>query len=235
MVNKSIKNFSKDELLEIAIRSRRNSILLKDAAKELEKKKPHRTFGLFHQYTSAEELEKALFCMFAHRGIMKPEQLVPVFNNHATKIILFHMIFRNKKFKLINYKFYYGNVLLQDLDLNEIVESNKKYYEKYMKERNACIYVEPNSDRTTHEPSRSNINVKQKMEELNVQKTWINAIFDLVWANDLVGNLDDFDYYKLTPKNKPPKYNFTFSGSGEVIPRKDSDYRPKRVLDRIEK
>ena len=84
-----MKNFPKlnsNDLLEMALRSRHNAIVLKDSAFKLMKKKNSKNHGLFLYYNASEEMQKALFCMFAHRRIMKPSQLESIFKTHATRL-----------------------------------------------------------------------------------------------------------------------------------------------------
>ena len=224
--------YSSIDLLEIAIRSRNNSLALASSATELFKKPRNKSHGLFLYYSASEEFQKGLFCMFAHRGIMKSSQLTPIFKNHATKIILFQMILRNEKFYIQNSKFYYDGVLFENLDIENLPDV-KNRYKKYMKERNDCLFVRFNDDNTSYDPSRHNRDVEKRKLELHDELTYLNAMFDIVWAYDFKGDFSTFDRLKFTPKNKEPKYSYTFSGTGKLIKRKN--YRPKSFLKRIEK
>ena len=223
--------YSSIDLLEIAIRSRHNSIVLKDSAFVLFDKPKSENHALFLYYSALEELQKGLFCMFAHRGIMKESQLESIFKNHATKIILFNMIFRNRKFYILNGKFYYDDVLFEDLDIRNLPDV-KNCYKKYMKKRNDCLYVRFNDDNTSHDPSEHNREVDERRLEIHDELTYLNAMFEITWLYDFDGEFSDFDYIKLTPKNKPVKYETTFSGSGKLIKR--DNYRPDGFLERFE-
>jgi len=228
-----VTNFNSDDLLELAIRCRHNSIVLKDSAFLLFEKESSKRHGLSLYYTAEEEFQKALFCMFAHRGIMRPEQIGTIFTKHETKILLFHMIFRNRKFFVKDGKFYYGDTLLKNLNLKDLANSDPDYVDQYYTKRGDCIYVKPNSDGTSYDPSKQPIDVKSERERIHDELTYLNGIFDLVWTNDFTGDLSDFDYYPLTPKDKPKTYHFTFGGSGEVIKREK--YKPDGFDERIGK
>jgi len=230
-----ILDFTSDDFLEMAIRCKHNSIVLKDSAKLLYENESSKRHGLFMYYTAAEEFQKGLFCMFAHRGIMRPEQIGIIFKKHETKILLFHMIFRNRKFYVKDGKFYYGNDLLKNLNLRDLANSAPDYVSEYYKKREDCIYVRSNSNRTTYDPSQQPIDVDAEWERIHDELTYLNAIFVLVWANDFEGDLSDFDYYVLTPKDKPKKYEFNFSGSGMTMKRKEEDYYPDSVKKRVGK
>lgn len=224
--------YSSDDLLEMAIRSRHNSIVLKDSAFALFDKPKSESHALFLYYSALEEFQKGLFCMFAHRGFMKESQLEPIFKNHATKIILFQMIFRNEKFYIKNSKFYYDGVLFEDLDIKNLPDV-KDGYKKYMEKRNDCLYVRFNDDKTSYDPSTHNLDVEERRLEIHDEMTYLNAMFDTTWQYDFVGEFSNFDYYKLTPKDKPVKYQFTFSGSGILNLR--TNFRTDRFLERLGK
>lgn len=217
----------------MAIRSKHTSIKLKDSAKLLFEKESSKRHGLFLYYTAAEEMQKALFCMFAHRGIMRPEQIGTIFTKHETKIILFHMIFRNTKFYVKDSKFYYGEDLLKNLNLKDLANSDPDYVSQYYAKRNDCIYTKPNSDGTTYDPSQLPINIESERQRMNDELTYINTVFEVIWIYDFNGDFSDFDYYILTPKDKPKKYNFTFNGGGELIKREK--YKPDSFDERLGK
>ncbi|MCH9657469.1 hypothetical protein K0U27_02030 [archaeon] len=215
----------------MALRCRHNSIVLKDSAKLLLENESNKRHGLFLYYTSSEEFQKALFCMFAHRGIMRPEQIGLIFKKHETKILLFHMIFRNSNFYVKNGRFHYGNDLLKNLNLRDLANNDPDYVKQYYVKRGDCIYVKPNSDGTSYDPSQQPIDINTEWERIHDEITYLNGIFDLVWINDFSGDLGDFDYQVLTPNNQPKKYNVTFNGTGELIKR--VNYKPDGFDDRM--
>ena len=226
-----IPEFSSVDFLEMALRCRHNSIVLKDSAKLLQQNESSKRHGLFLYYTSSEEFQKALFCMFVHRGIMRPEQLGIIFKKHKTKTILFHMIFRNHNFCVKDGKFYYGDTLLKNLNLRDLTNGNPDYVEQYNSKRENSLYVKPNHDGTSHDPSQQPISIDSEWERIHDEITYLNGIFELIWTNDFSGDLGDFDYYVLTPKDGSKKYNFTFNGSGELIKREK--YKPDGFDERM--
>ena len=231
-------DFSKltsDDLLELALRCRNNAVVLRDSAnKELENESS-KNHALFDLYTASEEVEKGLFCLLAHRGFMKNTQLEPVFRKHKTKIILFKMLFRNRKFYIENGQFYYDGTLFEDLDLEALADTDKTIYRDYMDKRNDCLYVRPNDDGSTYDPSDKPQDIETRRQEIVDSITYRWAWFDIVWSRDFVGNISDLDYYKLTPKDKPEKPNVTFSGTGTTIKREEKDYFPDSVKKRLGK
>ncbi len=224
--------YSSIDLLEIAVRSKHNSVVLKDSAFVLFDKPKSESHALFLYYSALEEFQKGLFCMFAHRGIMKESQLDVIFKNHATKIILFKMIFRNKKFYVKDSKFYYDGVLFEDLDIRNLPDV-RNCYREYMDKRNDCLYVRFNDDKTSYDPSEYNREVESRRTEIHDELTYLNGMFEIIWLHDFNGEFSDFDYIKLTPKDKPIKYETTFSGTGNLIKRED--YRPDSFLERFNK
>jgi len=224
-----------EDLLELALRCRHNSVVLRDSAyKELENESS-KNHALFDLYTAAEEMEKGFFCLLAHRGFMKNTQLEPVFRQHKTKIILFKMLFRNPKFYIENGQFYYDGTIFENLDLVSIADTDRTVYRDYMDKRNDCLYVRPNEDRTAYDPSENPEDIEKRRKEIVDTITYLWAWFEVIWLNDFVGELGDLDYYKLTPKGKPEKANITFNGSGQLIPRKEESYYPDSVKKRLGK
>lgn len=227
----NIENFNSEDLLVMAINCRHSAIILKNSSFSLFDNKRSQNHGLFLLYTAMEELQKGLFCLFSHYGIMRPQQLKPIFSNHATKIILFKTIFRNPNFYIKNSEFYLDGVLFRNLDLSKLANLDKSYYDQYMKERNQCLYVEPNSDGSSYNPCSNGMSIEQKKEKLIDQLSYLWGFFNTLWTNTFEGDLGNFDYYKLRPKDKPEEFNIRFSGSGHVNPR--VNYYPDSVRERI--
>lgn len=186
-----ITEFASEDFLEMAWRCRHNSIVLKDSTKLLLENESSKRHGLFLYYTASEEFQKGLFCMFAHRGIMRADQIRFIFKKHETKILLFHMIFRNSNFYVKDGRFYYDNDLLKNLNLRNLANSDPEYVEEYYAKRGDCIYVKPNSDGTSYDPSKTPIDVDTEWERIHDELTYLNAIFYLVWTNDFSGDLGD--------------------------------------------
>ena len=94
----------------------------------------------------------ALFCMFVYCGIMLSEQLGLIFKKHEVKTTLFHIMFRNHNSCVKDGEFYYGEILLKNLDLKDLTNSDPDYVEKYNSKREDSLYVKPNEDGTSYDP-----------------------------------------------------------------------------------
>jgi AbiV family abortive infection protein len=214
-----------DYFLKQAIIARHNSIILKNNANRVFKDQQAEKHGLFFLYTAFEELQKAIFCLFVHRGFMNKEQILPIFWKHESKIILFEKIFRSSKgLSIYNNEFSLDGILLKNLDFKTIIAENEIFGKNYMEKRNECLYSRPDENGYYSPSVKSNID-KEK-ERLNDEMSALNGLFEIIWMYDFNGHIDGFQYYKLTPKDKPEKHNITFVG-GELIERKD--FRPKWV------
>ena len=220
-----------DDLLELALRSKNNAKMLFKASESLKEKHSSKNYSLFLVYTASEELQKGLFCMFAHRGIMSKTQLKPIFKQHYAKVMLFNMIFRNPKFYVKNGRFYYGEILFKDLDIRKLLDEDKKLVEKYNTERESCLYVEPEDDGSSYDPSKMIVNVESRRVDLIDKMTYLDAIFKTVWSFDFGGDVKNFDYYTKRPTAKPKDSHFTFSGTGDIVKRKD--FYPDSVRERM--
>lgn len=224
--------FTSDDFLELALRCRHNAIVLRDSANKSFENPSSKNHALFFLYTSSEEFQKGFFCLLAHRGILRPEQLSPVFSKHETKTVLFKMIYDNPKFYIQGGRFYYDGTLLKNLNLSKISEAHHDFVEDYKKERESCIYVTPKADGKCYDPSFKPDGVEEKRQKIMERLSVLWGLFNIIWTHDFDGDLGNFLYTKLTPKDKPVKYNITFSGTGQLIDRKD--YFPDHIKKRLE-
>jgi len=212
-------NFSSKDFLSMAIKCRHNSRVLKDSAKLVFENEASRNHGIFLLHSSSEELQKAVFCMFVHRGFMEPGQIIPVFSKHESKIILFEKIFENPSFVIRDGTFWIDGRPLKSLNLDSIIEENEKNSKKYMEKRNDSLYVKPIDGGTSLDPSETIEEFEERRESIMNEMSYLDNFLQIIWSNDFQGNLDDFSYYTLTPKDKPKTYNITFSGTGFVTER----------------
>lgn len=214
-----IKEFSSKDFLGMSLQCRHNAIVLKDSANLLFESESSKNHGLFLLHTAMEELQKAVFCMFVHRGFMESVQIIPVFSKHEAKIILFEKIFENIKFKIKKGEFWLDDKPLKYVDLNEIIKNNEKISREYMEKRNDCLYVKPIHNGSCNNPSKTIVDVDSKKEKILDEMSYLDNFFQIIWSNDFEGDLENFYYYKLAPKGKPRTYNITFSGTGMVTKR----------------
>lgn len=213
------KEFSSKDFLSMAIKCRHNSIVLKDSAKLVFENEASRNHGIFLLHSSSEELQKAVFCMFVHRGFMEPEQIIPIFSKHESKIILFEKLFENKSLIIKDGLFWIDGKPVKEMDLQNVIDENELKSKRYMNSRNDCLYVKPIMDRTIHDPSESIKDFESRRRAILDEMSYLNNFLQIIWSNDFEGDLDGFNYYKLTPKAKPNTYNITFSGTGLATKR----------------
>lgn len=221
------KKFDSDYFLKLALVARHNAIVMKDTAKLTSKDPKTRIHGLSLQYTSFEELQKAIFCMFVHRGFMNKGQIFPIFSRHEAKIILFEKIFKTKTGLVINNNdFFLDGVSLKELDFEKIINENQNFAREYMKKRNDCLYVRPDVSGFVAPVLMKDI--EKQWIKLNDEKSVLNFIFEFVWGHDFTDFVGvGFNYFKLKPKD----HHIRFIGS-ELKARKN--YKPKWV-DKLEK
>ena len=141
------------------------------------------------------------------------------------------MIFHNAQFYLKDGRLYYGDDLLKNLNLRDLATSDPDYVSQYYAKRGDCVYVKPNSDGTSYDPSQQPIDVEGEWERVHDELTFLNAFFDTIWIHDFIGDLSGFDYTILTPRDQPKKYEFTFGGSGKLVKREQ--YKPDGFDERM--
>ena len=221
------KSFDSDYFLKLAITCRHNAIVLRDSANRAFENNHSKNHAIFLLHTAFEELQKAIFCLFVHRGFMTPSQIAPIFSKHEAKIILFEKIFHSPNFYIKKGRFYLDDTLLLDLNFKKLIEDNRDFGRDYMEKRNDCLYVRPDKDGNCYTPSRTLVNADLQRTDIISKLTALYSFFDIVWTNDFEGDFENFNYYKLTPKGKSDTHHVTFTGTGILNPRKN--YKPDWV------
>jgi len=152
-------------------------------------------FGLFLYYIAYEEMAKALFCLFVHKGWISEDFIKPVFIDHKAKIFLFDEFFRT--FELID-----GRGFLRGKPLGDVSFSNfKKQYEnesqKHRNFTNDLLYV----DRIDNNWVFPKLEMKNFAEEESKIKKKIEGLasayeFLKNYLGRTSGNLDNFKFFE---------------------------------------
>jgi len=102
------------------------------------------SFGLFLYYIAFEEMAKAVFCLFVHKGWITEEFVKPVFIDHKAKIFLFDEFFRT--FEVHEGRGFLGGKPLGDKSFKDF----KSQYEEEIKHHrdftNDLLYVDMEND-----------------------------------------------------------------------------------------
>lgn len=154
--------------------SHENAEVLKESANDLYQGS-NKHVALFLLYTSCEELEKAIFCLLVHFKHLNHTQINSVFTLHQLKIIFFEKIFIDNTFEYINGDYLLDGELLKNIDFQKIVQQNDTSWKKYKKERESCLYVEPQG-KNWHQP-KSIIDIEKKWSDTNRKWHGLSAFY----------------------------------------------------------
>lgn len=207
---------SNTDFLDGGKNSCKNAIVLKDSASNLYQG-TNKHVALFLLYTSCEELEKAIFCLFVHYGHLNKSQINSVFGLHKLKIILFEKIFNDKAIELKNVEFVLNGKPLKSIDLKKLAQQNDALWQKYKQEREGCLYVEPQG-RNWHYP-KSIANIEKKWDDVSTKWLGLYAFYTVLEKNELDGDLGNFSLVVKRPAGQSKSLSLTFSGSGKAVSR----------------
>jgi len=102
------------------------------------------SFALFLYYIAYEEISKAIFCLFVHRGWINEDYVLKVFREHKYKIFLFDEIF--KSFQIQSGKVYLGGKELGEKALEEFIQEHATIIKEHRDKTKAFLYVDKNSN-----------------------------------------------------------------------------------------
>ena len=156
-------------------------------------------FCLFLYYIAYEEMAKALFCLFVHKGWITEEFVKPVFTDHQSKIFLFDEFFRT--FEVVDGIVYLGGKPLGDISLSDFKKQHDEEIKKHREFTMDLLYVDRgDSDWISPEFEMKNF----AEEERKIQKR--------------IDGLATIYEFLITYLGKTSKHldNFKFSEEGEM-------------------
>ena len=131
------------------------------------------SFGLFLYYIAYEEIAKAIFCIFVHKGWLQEGFVSRVFVDHRTKIFLYEEIFRS--FVLVKGEAHLGGKRLGDISFDDFINEYRSAIIAHRERTKDFLYVGKNGDWGV--PLVEISNVKELEKEI---KSKINAL-DLIY------------------------------------------------------
>lgn len=191
-----------------------NAEALKESASSLYQG-TNKHIALFLLYTSCEELEKAIFCLLVHFKHLNQTQIDSIFRLHQSKIILNEKIFISNIFSDINGEYFLDGEILKSIDFQKIIQQNDASWETYKKERESCLYVEPQGE-NWHYP-KAITDVEIRWNETNRKWHLNRAFYKLVEQNGLDDDFNITSLIVVTPNGQSENDVSIFNGTGKAL------------------
>lgn len=137
------------------------------------------SFGLFLYYIAYEEIAKAIFCLFVHRGWLQEDFVNPVFTDHRTKLFLYEEIFRSLAFSAGEP--FLGGARLGDISFDEFINQHRAAIMEHRKRTKDFLYVGKKEDWEVPQVEISNVRELEK--EIKAKIVALNIIYEFVKGN----------------------------------------------------
>jgi len=120
--------------------SKKNAIQLRNNANTLSHHEVMKPLAIFTMYTAIEEIQKGIFCLFAHKKLMPKSIISNIFSDHEAKSFLFYEIFKGN-IRVENHQVMVSGKKFTSDTLKALKKKHKRRHQIRMAERNNGIYV----------------------------------------------------------------------------------------------
>ena len=145
-------------------------------------------FGLFLLYIAYEEMAKAIFCFFIHKGWITPQFANQVFKDHKPKIFLLDEFFQS--FELRRGVPHLGGNILGQITLNKFIVKHKQKIKDHRDITNQLLYVNKNGN--WHIPVRDIKNFSRKKSEIETKTSALATVLNALQMESNEQNLNNF-------------------------------------------
>lgn len=169
--------------------SRNNAMQLRNISNTLLKWEGSKQMSVFSMFTAIEEIQKAIFCLFAHRKWMTGSIISQVFSDHEAKSILFHEIYHGT-FEIENNKAILNGKDLTSDNLKLLIKKHKPRIKARMDYRNNCIYV--GRAKKWLEPKKTISNPELAQAKLMIELTALANFYETIRDNQIDTMVNNF-------------------------------------------
>jgi len=163
------------------------------------------SFALFLYYIAYEEIAKAVFCLFVHKGYVSEEFISQVFERHHPKIALFEEIFRSFVYK--DGTVHLDGRPLGEISLRDIIRIHLEKIHEHRRTTMEFLYVDKNAEWKV--PQVEIPDIESKEREIQSKIYALNLIFEVV--NTVLENVDtqadNFQFYENSDGNFTLQYD----------------------------
>lgn len=152
------------------------------------------SFALFLYYIAYEEIAKAIFCLFVHKGYVTEEFISQVFERHHPKIALFEEIFRSFAYR--DGTVHLDGRPLGEISLGDIIKIHLEKIREHRRTTMDFLYVDKNEEWKVPQVEIPDIETKEK--EIQSKIHALNLIFEFVKTDleKVDTQVDNFKFYE---------------------------------------
>ena len=146
-------------------------------------------YGLFLLNIAFEEMGKAIFCYFIHKGWVEFDFVKSIFTKHEHKIFILDEII--KSFSLENGVLFLGGKKMGEKTLDEFKKNYPSETKAFREDTMNYLYVKPDGD-NWHVPAQSFKDLKEREEKITQRISEIHAVLEVILLNSDKSTLNNF-------------------------------------------
>jgi len=146
-------------------------------------------YGLFLLNIAFEEMGKAIFCFFIHKGWVEYDFVKSIFKRHETKIFILDEIIRS--FSLVHGILFLGGKKMGEKSLDEFIQNHSSEIATFREDTMNYLYVKPNGD-NWHIPAESIKDLKERQEKITQRISEIDIVLESIIRNSDESILNNF-------------------------------------------
>jgi len=146
-------------------------------------------YGLFLLNIAFEEMGKAIFCFFIHKGWVEYDFVKSIFKRHETKIFILDEII--KSFSLVDGVLFLGGKKMGEKSLDEFIQNYSSEIGTFREDTMNYLYVKPNGNKW-HIPAESIKDLKGRQEKITQRISETDIILETIIRNNEESTLNNF-------------------------------------------
>jgi len=150
-------------------------------------------YGLFLLHIAYEELAKAVFCYFIHKGWFTYDFVKSIFEKHDSKIFILNELLAS--FALHGGVAFLGGKETGDITLEEFARNHSSDIGTYREDTKNFLYVRPAGNRW-HEPAVSIKNLKERQKAIELMINELHIVLHVIEDNSDQELLNNFHISK---------------------------------------
>lgn len=150
-------------------------------------------YGLFLLHIAYEELSKAVFCFFIHKGWFTYDFVKSIFEKHDSKIFILNELLSS--FNLVDGVAFLGGKETGDITLEEFAQNHSSDIGTYREDTKNFLYVKPAGNHW-HTPAESIKRITQRQKSIEAMISKLHVMLKIIEDNSDQSLLNNFHIIK---------------------------------------